>query len=32
MEIDHEIVSKDFSLLLIQEGLFSVTNESMCTK
>ena len=33
IEIDHEIFSTVFLLLpLIQEGLMSVTNESMCTK
>ena len=33
MEIDHEIVYRPFSfLLLIQEGLLSVTSESMCAK
>ena len=32
-EIDHEIMSKVIPLLpLIQEGLFSVTSESMCMK
>ena len=31
-EIDHEIICKVFLLLpLIQEGLLSVTSESMCT-
>ena len=33
MEIDHEIFLQPFSSLpLIQEGLLSVTSESMCTK
>ena len=33
VEIDHEIFLRSFSsLLLIQEGLLSVTSESMCTK
>ena len=33
VEIDHEIVSTAISSLpLIQEGLLSVTSESMCTK
>ena len=33
VEIDHEIISTNIpSLLLIQEGLLSVTSESMCTK
>ena len=33
VEIDREIMSTViFLLLLIQEGLFSVTSESMCTK
>ena len=33
MEIDHEIISTVGLLLpLIQEGLLSVTSESMCTK
>ena len=33
MEIDHEIISMIIFLLpLIQEGLLSVTSESMCTK
>ena len=33
VEIDHEIVYMSFSSLpLIQEGLLSVTSESMCTK
>ena len=33
VEIDHEIISTViFSLLLIQEGLLSVTSESMCKK
>ena len=33
MEIDHEIISTVILLLpLIQEGLLSVTSESMCTK
>ena len=32
-EIDHEITQRPFSSLpLIQEGLFSVTSENMCTK
>ena len=33
-EIDHEIISTAIisSVLLIQEGLLSVTSESMCTK
>ena len=30
--IDHEIISMAILLLLIQEGLLSVTSESMCTK
>ena len=34
MEIDHEIISKVILLLplVIQEGLLSVTSESMCTE
>ena len=33
VEIDHEIISTVILLLLlIQEGLLSVTSESMCTK
>ena len=33
VEIDHEIISKVILLLLlIQEGLLSVTGQSMCTK
>ena len=33
VETDHEIISRLFSFLpLIQEGLLSVTNKSMCTK
>ena len=32
VEIDHEIISKAILLPLIQEGLLSVTSESMCTK
>ena len=33
VEIDHEIISAVIFLLpLIQEGLFSATSESMCTK
>ena len=33
VEIDHEIISTAILLLLlIQEGLLSVTSESMCTK
>ena len=32
LEIDHEIISTVILLLLIQEGLLSVTSESMCTK
>ena len=33
VEIDHEIISMVILLLpLIQEGLLSVTSESMCTK
>ena len=32
MEIDHEVLSTAILLLLIQEGLLSVTSESMCTK
>ena len=32
MKIDHEIISKVILLPLIQEGLLSVTSESMCTK
>ena len=32
-EFDHEITQRPFSSLpLIQEGLFSVTSENMCTK
>ena len=31
-EIDHEIVSTVILLLLIQEGMLSVTRESMCTE
>ena len=31
MEFDHEIISKFFLLSLIQEGLLSATNKSMCT-
>ena len=33
VEIDHEIIfTANLLLPLIQEGLLSVTNESMCTK
>ena len=32
VEIDCEIISTAFILPLIQEGLLSVTRESMCTK
>ena len=32
VEIDYEIFSIVFLVLLIQEGLVSVTSESMCTK
>ena len=32
VEIGHEIISTIILLLLIQEGLLSVTRESMCTK
>ena len=32
VEIDNEIVFTVILLLLIQEGLLSVTSESMCTK
>ena len=32
MEIDDEIVSTVILLLLIQEGLLSVTSKSMCTE
>ena len=32
VEIDHEIISTVIFLLLIQEGLLSVTSESMCSK
>ena len=32
VEIDREIISMVVLLLLIQEGLLSVTSESMCTK
>ena len=33
VEIDHEIISMVILLfLLIQEGVFSVTSQSMCTK
>ena len=31
VKIDHEIIYRGI-LLIIQEGLLSVTNESMCTK
>ena len=32
-EIDHEIISTSIlPLLLVQEGLLSITSESMCTK
>ena len=31
-EIDHEIISTAFLLLLVQVGLLSVTSKSMCTK
>ena len=32
LEIDHELFSMVILLLLIQEGLFSVTSERICTK
>ena len=32
VEIDHEIISTGILLPLIQEGLLSVTRESLCTK
>ena len=33
VEIDHEIFSRVIShLLLVQEGQFSITGESMCTR
>ena len=32
VEIDHELISEAILLLMIQEGLLSVTCESMCMK
>ena len=32
VEIDHEIILRAILLLLVQEGLLSVTSEGMCTK